>query len=177
MLRASEGTEYLTAGENSLASSGCSSPAGSTCSSVDSQELQALLEELEIVPARGKRRFEERAQGSEQEEVSSPTLRRPSSSPRLDASSRPAAPPAAGAQPPAAASAQPSAAAAAVTRQGTAAQEAEVIELLDSSSSESEDEWRITAPGTSQKRCAPVCGWQVATPAALLCGRLQTTED
>ncbi len=143
-MRDTEEAEFQSA-SSSPAGSEPGSPAGSTCSSVDSEELQALLEELQIVPPRpGKRRLV----GSEGEDSDDACSRRPTASPRLQGG-RPAAPlppPEAGSRAPS--RAQPTAAAA-------AAAEPEVIELLDSSEEsegEEEEEWRIAAPATTQKR-------------------------
>lgn len=147
-MRDSEASElYLSASEGRPSpGSDWDDEAGSVCS-VDSEELQELLEELQIVPPRqqpggGKRRL---ALDEGPDEATSPTSQRPSASPRLEAG---------GSARPAAAAAPPPRPVAAATTAATAAGGAEVIDLLSSSSSEedSEDEWHIAAPGTSQKR-------------------------
>lgn len=143
-MRDTEEAEFLSAA-SSPAGSGSSSepglPAASTCSSVDSEELQALLEELQIVPPRSGKRRLGASHGEYSDDASS---RRPAASPRLEGGRRPAP------LPPAAGSRAPSAQAAAAP-----AAEPEVIELLDSSEDsegEEEEEWRIAAPATTQKR-------------------------
>ena len=146
-IRDTEDTEFLSASSspNGGSSDGSEpgSPAGSTCSSVDSEELQALLEELQIVPPRKRRLGSSEGEGSDG--ASSPTSRRPTASPRLEGGRRPAPPPAAAA----AGSRAPSAQGAAQPAAGP-----EVIDLLDSSDEDaSEDEgWRISAPATAQRR-------------------------
>ena len=163
-----EGAEYWSAASgNDDSSDGEAWEAGS-CSSVDSLELRTLLEELDIVPV-------QRAGGNKRPLAgggslgTSPSTQRPFTSPRLErASGRiPAAATVAAAG--GARSLPPAAPPAAAAAAAAAAGEAEVIELLDSSSgsesadldNEEEEEWRIAAPNTARKnRCGRACkGW------------------
>lgn len=141
------------------------STSGSPASSVDSAELQSLLVELNILPAaaaiplqqqqwaqqqgRSKRRF---VLDSDLDGEFSPSSSRPQATPRLDDSTSQLAAASAAALPVPPQQQQ--------VHRGRAppapANETEVIEILDSSSDEEdEEEWRISAPATSQKqRCA-----------------------
>lgn len=148
-----EGAEYWSAASGNEASS--DSDAGS-CSSVDSQELQTLLEELDIVPVQ-RAGANKRPLGGSGSLGTSPSTQRPFTSPRLNRDGRG----------PAAAAAAPTAAAGGARLRPPTAGDAEVIELLDSSSgSESDDldgegeeeDWHIAAPTTARKnRCVDAC--------------------
>lgn len=136
----SDGGEVFVTASSSLPLGGDGgwSPAPS---SVDSEELQELLEELHIVPARGKRPFGWDTDDSEAD--CSPSRSRPHASPRLDASSP---------GPAAAAGAAAEARLPPPPQRAPPAAEPEVIEILDSSDSDSDEEWSIAAPSTARKR-------------------------
>lgn len=111
-------------------------------SSVDSEELQELLEELQIVPAPSKRPAAGKRPLAPDSPPGalSPSASRPLASPRLHGSHRGPAGAAAGGQPPQ------------LPPQAVQAAEPEFVDLLDSSNSDSEEEWSIPAPSTAQKR-------------------------